>query len=128
MNNIEVVGLGALNMDHIYKVERILGDGETVELSPRYEGAELELLGKFPGGSAANTIYGLAKLGMKTGFVGVVGDDVEGKILLQDFEKVGVDTSQIKIKSGAKTGLAQCLSDKLNFRSIQVTPGANSLL
>ncbi|GAI56089.1 unnamed protein product [marine sediment metagenome] len=30
MSNIEVVGLGALNIDTIYKVERILGDGETV--------------------------------------------------------------------------------------------------
>ncbi|GAI33218.1 unnamed protein product, partial [marine sediment metagenome] len=31
-----------------------------------------------PGGSAANTIYGLAKLGVSTGFAGVVGDDAEG--------------------------------------------------
>ena len=30
MNNIEVVGLGALNIDHIYQVELILDDGETV--------------------------------------------------------------------------------------------------
>lgn len=32
MNTIEVVGLGALNIDRIYKVERILDDGETVVL------------------------------------------------------------------------------------------------
>ncbi len=129
MSGIDVVGLGALNVDQIYKVERILGDGETVERRPRYEGTELELLGKFPGGSAANTIYGLARLGVNTGFVGAVGDDAEGKILLQDFEKVGVDTGQIKIKAKAKTGLARCLSDKLNFRKISVFPAtANGLL
>ena len=29
MNNIEVIGLGALNIDNIYQVESILGDGET---------------------------------------------------------------------------------------------------
>jgi len=28
--NIEVVGLGALNIDHLYRVERILEDGESV--------------------------------------------------------------------------------------------------
>ncbi len=118
MSNMEVVGLGALNIDHIYKVKRILDDGEAVvnEVIP------------FPGGSAANTIYGLAKLGVKTGFTGVVGDDAEGKTLLQDFQKVAVDTSQIKAKPGAKTGSVLCLSDRLGRRSLYVLPGANSLL
>ncbi len=121
-------------MDHIYNVERILGDGETaanreqLERIPEYEGAEPKLAGIFPGGSAANTIYGLAKLGVSTGFCGVVGDDEAGRILLEDFKAVGVDASQIKIKPGAKTGIASCFSDKLNFRYISVTPGANSLL
>jgi ribokinase len=115
---IQIIGLGALNIDHIYKVERILADGEAV----------IENAQSFPGGSAANTIYGLAKLGMKTGFCGAVGDDEEGRILLQDFQKVGVDTSQIKVKPKAKTGSVLCLSDKLGRRSLYVLPGANNLL
>ncbi len=118
MNNIEVVGLGALNIDYLYQVERILEDGETVVSEAKSS----------PGGSAANTIYGLAKLGMKTGFIGVVGDDAEGKILLQDFQKVGVDTSQIRVKPGAKTGSVLCLSDRQGKRSLYVLPGANNLL
>jgi len=118
MNNIEVVGLGALNIDSIHQVERILADGETVV-------KESALL---PGGSAANTIYGLAKLGVNTGFAGVVGDDAEGKILLHDFQKIGVDTSQIKIKRKAKTGSVLCLSDSRGRRSLYVSPGANNLL
>ena len=118
MNNIEVVGLGALNIDHIYKVERILSDGEAV----------IKEAASSPGGSAANTIYGLARLGVNTGFIGVIGDDVEGKILVQDFQKVGVDTSQIRVKPRAKTGAVFCLSDKLGRRSLYVLPGANSLL
>ncbi len=118
MSNIEVIGLGALNIDHIYKVERILEDGEAVVEEAR----------AFPGGSSANTIYGLAKLGMRTGFAGVVGDDAEGKLLIQDFKNVGVDTSQIMIKKGEQTGSVLCLSDKLGKRSIYVTPGANNLL
>ena len=28
--NIEVVGLGTLNIDHLYRVERILEDGEPI--------------------------------------------------------------------------------------------------
>jgi len=118
MNGIKVVGLGALNMDYLYRVERILDDGEAVVNESTSS----------PGGSAANTIYGLAKLGVNTGFTGVVGDDAEGKILLQDFQKVGVDISQIKVKPQAKTGVVLCLSDRLSKRSLYVLPGANNLL
>ena len=118
MSNTEVVGLGALNIDHIYQVEHILDDGEAIVNESKSS----------PGGSAANTIHGLAKLGVNTGFVGIVGDDAEGKILIQDFEKVGVDTSQIKVKPNAKTGSVLCLSDKLGRRSLYVSPEANSLL
>ena len=118
MSNIEVVGLGALNIDRIYQVERILDDGEAVV------GEAVS----FPGGSAANTIYGLAKLGVDTGFTGVVGNDAEGKIMLHDFRKVGVDTSQIRVKPGAKTGSVLCLSDKLGRRSLYILPGVNNLL
>ena len=118
MNTMEIIGLGALNIDHIYKVERILDDGEAVVLEA----------GSFPGGSAANTIYGLAKLGVKTGFSGIVGDDDDGRILLKDFQKVGVNTSKIRVKRSAKTGSVLCLSDKLGRRSLYVLPGANNQL
>jgi ribokinase len=134
MKKLDVVGLGALNMDYLYRVERVLRNGETVantehiERSPKYTGTELKWLGSFPGGSAANTIYGLNRLKINAGFIGTVGDDADGKMLLKDFKKAGVDTSQIKVKKGVKTGFTKCLSDKYNFRSIQVTPGANNLL
>ncbi len=118
MTNIDIVGLGALNIDHLYKVERILEDGEAVVTESK----------SFPGGSAANTIYGLAKLGVSTGFTSVVGDDAEGKILIQDFQKARVDISQIRVKSGAKTGSVVCLSDRLGRRSLYVAPSVNNLL
>ncbi len=118
MNNIEVIGLGALNIDHICKVERILTDGEAVVKS----------MLSSPGGSAANTIYGLAKLGVDTGFIGAIGDDAEGKMMPRDFDKVGVDTTHISVKHGAKTGSVLCLSDKLGRRSLYVVPGANNRL
>jgi len=118
MKKIEVVGLGALNIDHLYQVERILGDGESVVKEAK----------SFPGGSAANTVYGLAKLGIDTGFSGVVGDDAEGKLLIQDFQKVGVDVSQIRVKPKSKSGSVLCLSDQLGRRSLYVVPGTNSLL
>ena len=118
MKELKVVGVGALNIDNIYKVASILDDGEAV----------VEEAKVFAGGSAANTIYGLGKLGIKAGFCGAVGDDAEGTALLGDFEVVGVDTSRIKIKNKARTGAVICLSDGKGKRSLYVLPGANNLL
>ena len=117
-SNIEVIGIGAINIDSLCQVKELVTDGETV----------IEHIKTAPGGSAANTIYGLAKLGIKTGFIGAIGDDEEGKASIRDLEAVGVDTSQVHIKKGEKTGYALCLSDKLGRRSIYVLPGANNLL
>jgi ribokinase len=118
MSSIEIIGLGALNIDNIYRVERILEDGEAL----------VDEVKSFPGGSAANTIYGLSKLGINTGFVGVVGDDDEGRLLIQGFDKIGVDISHIIVKTRAKTGITLCLSDFSGKRSIYVIPGANNRL
>jgi ribokinase len=118
MKSIEVVGIGAMNMDQLYRVERILADGE----------ASVKEFSFHPGGSAANTIYGLAKLGVRGGFTGAVGDDEIGEALVEDLARVGVDVGQIRVKKGAKTGSALCLSDNQGRRSLYVTPGANSLL
>jgi len=118
MSDIEITGLGAMNMDYLYKVEHIVEDGETVVTETKSS----------PGGSAANTIYGLARLGVNAGFSGVVGDDGEGKLLIQDFQKAEVDTSQIRIKPEAKTGSVVSLSDRLDRRSLYVIPGVNNLL
>lgn len=107
-----------MNMDQFYYVERLIIDGE----APVTQALSL------PGGSAANTIYGLAKLGIRTGFVGAIGEDETGEKLLADLRSVGVDTSRIRTKKGARTGSVLCLSDKRGRRSLYVMPGANSLL
>lgn len=118
MTSIRVVGLGAMNLDELYQVPSVLANHETTIESYQF----------LPGGSAANTIYGLAKLGINTGFVGAVGTDKASKLLLKDFRDIGVDTSQIKIKKHAKSGVVLGLTDRQGNRALYVEPGANSLL
>lgn len=43
-----------------------------------------------PGGSAANTIHGLAKLGIEAGFISYVGNDDTGKFFEDSMNSVGV--------------------------------------
>ncbi len=118
MDSIKVVGFGAMNLDELYQVQSVLADNETIV------GQHQSL----PGGSAANTIYGLAKLGISTSFIGASGNDKGGELLLQDLRKVGVSTGQIKVKEHAETGSALGLTDRHGNRALYVAPGANSLL
>ena len=43
-----------------------------------------------PGGSAANSIAGMAALGVATGFVGKTGDDALGQVFADDFARLNV--------------------------------------
>ena len=66
------------------------------------------------GGSAANTMAGIASLGGKAGFVGKVRDDQLGRIFRHDVNAVGVDFATPPADGGTPT--ARCL--------IVVTPDA----
>lgn len=115
---MDVIGFGALNLDRLYRVERIAREGEHIAIQDMNE---------FPGGSAANTIAGLARLDLKTGFIGAVGNDNEGRILLEDFERCGVNVEGISILNG-KTGIIIGFIDKNGERTLYPYPGVNDMI
>ncbi len=113
---MDVVGVGALNLDRLYTVEKIASPGEHVPVKRFNES---------PGGSAANTIAGISRLGFRTGFIGAVGNDTDGKIMLDSFKKDNVDVSHVK-KSKNKTGIIIGLVDSRGERALYPYPGANN--
>jgi sugar/nucleoside kinase (ribokinase family) len=58
------------------------------------------------GGSAANTIHGLAMLGAETGFIGSIGKDETGDFFENDLSKAGVETYLIRRESVTGTAVA----------------------
>lgn len=133
---MDVVGLGALNVDMVYEVDLasfgLEAGRERIGSYEEFKGL-LKLLKnrgkvkvKSGGGSAANTIYALAKLGFSCGYLGKVGKDEEGNFLLEGLSKVEVDTS--KIKRNKKSGVCLVLLDKSKDRTIIVLPNANDTL
>jgi sugar/nucleoside kinase (ribokinase family) len=58
------------------------------------------------GGSAANTIHGLAMLGVKTGFIGSVGNDETGDFFESDMKSAGVETYLSRRNSATGTAIA----------------------
>ncbi len=134
---MDVVGFGALNVDEVRKISPdlatelgISSGGEREGRANRYSAREIlerledeELIGVSGGGSAANTIVALSRMGFKTGYIGKVGTDVEGNFLLRTLK--GVDTSQICISEGPSGRVISCQIGENKDRSLVVFPGVN---
>jgi ribokinase len=119
MTVFDAVGFGALNVDKLFKVEKIVNAEEETFIKDYEEAC---------GGSAANTTVGLARLGCKVGFIGKVADDREGKILVEDFRKEGVDTEGIIHSKNGRSGAVMGFVDKKGNRALYVDPGVNDTI
>ncbi len=119
MKQFEVIGFGALNMDKLYRVNKIATAEEESFVTDFEEAC---------GGSAANTVVGLARLGCKVGFIGKVADDREGRMLLKDFRRECVDTSGIIIAKRGRSGTAMGFVDEKGERALYVDPGVNDMI
>jgi len=112
---MDAIGFGALNLDKIIYVDKIPKPDEE---------CGIKSIQTFPGGSAANTVAGLAKLGLKTGYIGKVGSDAEGTSLIESMIYHGVDIKNIKVCEG-KSGVCIALVDENGNRALLVDPGVN---
>lgn len=111
-----VLVIGSANLDYIVKVTAPPGPGETVLAKNMI---------KHPGGKGANQAVAAAKMGAEVRFVGCVGDDNDGALLLRELRAEGVDTTAVEIVSHARTGLALVSVFDTGENSITVVPGAN---
>lgn len=115
----DVVCFGALNVDKLYRVNRIAREDEHSFITDFVEA---------PGGSAANTAVGLARLGLRVGFVGKVADDNEGNFLLNDFKKENVDIEGVAVSKVGISGIVFGFIDEEGNRALYVAPGVNDSL
>lgn len=65
-----------------------------------------EYLGPFPSGAPAIFADAAARLGLKVGFIGVVGDDDFGHMVLNRLREDGVDVKYVRVLPGYTTGTA----------------------
>ena len=119
MKRFDVVGFGALNVDKLFKVNKIVAAEEESFIDSCVETC---------GGSAANTIVGLARLGRKVGFIGKVGGDKEGDLLLNGFRKEGVDDNGIIRTKHSKSGSVLGFVDKVGARALYIDSGVNDTI
>jgi len=115
----DVICFGALNMDKLCRVNRIAREEEESFITG---------FKQRPGGSAANTAVGLARLGLKVGFVGKVAEDCEGRLLLKDFYDEEVDTKGIVVSKRGRSGGVTGYVDTKGDRALYADPGVNDSL
>ncbi|WP_342765536.1 carbohydrate kinase family protein [Vulcanisaeta sp. JCM 14467] len=90
-----VLSMGNLNLDIYIKTDAIPRPDESVDAYETYMGG---------GGSAANFSVAVARLGLGSRFLGSVGNDQFGDMLIRELESEGVDTRFIKRVSHERTG------------------------
>ncbi len=115
MKQCDIVALGELLID--FTTVQTDGDGYPT-------------MAAHPGGAPGNFLAALAKYGRKTAFLGKVGQDAFGELLINTLEKAGVYTGGIVRDSAAFTTMAFVTLNGQGERSFSFArkPGADTML
>ncbi len=115
----KIIVAGSSNIDMTAIVEALPRPGETIG-GARFMQAN--------GGKGANQAVAAARLGGDVLFATCVGNDLNGRALVEGFAADGIDTSRCKLTPDAPTGTALIFVDSKGENCIAVAPGANALL
>lgn len=113
----EVLGIGSPIIDHVIQISEeylkaihaVKGSMKAVDYNTfcrivENSGSKTNLKA---GGSSANTIKGLARLGHSCAFVGKIGEDAAGQTFIKSIKESGVQP--IMVQSSTPTGQLACL-------------------
>lgn len=107
----DFIGVGGLAYDMMLQVDRLpLGDD-------KYPAQPVE---KLPGGFIANATCAAARLGLRASFIGWVGDDAEGAMLIEDFIDWHVEPEGVIRLPGEMTPFTLVMTDSHGGRAIVI--------
>lgn len=112
----DVVVLGGANTDYLVRGEKLPAAGTTGNGDLFLEG---------PGGKGANQAVAASRLGARTAFIGCVGDDARGRVLVATLRAELVDTTHVATAASAATGAAVIQVDTRGQKQILAALGAN---
>jgi len=134
--NPELITIGSCTLDCIIQIRDILRfelfDRDIVKKYTAIEYSKklnIEGVRFVPGGSAANIAANCAMLGIRSSYIGILGNDFSAEICIDDMKKRGVDLSNIVQTDSDSTALSVILRTEWGKdRSILAYKGANNLL
>jgi sulfofructose kinase len=103
MPEFDVVGVGLNATDTLILVPRF----------PAYAGKEPFVDEMYsPGGQVASAMVACAKLGLRTKYIGTVGDDERGRIQIESLEGTGINLDHVQIRKGCANQSAYIVIDQ----------------
>lgn len=92
ISKVDCLGMGIMPLDLLFEVSRFPNPGEKID------GLSLTIQG---GGPVPNTLIGLSKFGFKTALIAAVGNDIFGKLSIEEIKRHKVDSSHFIIKGNS---------------------------
>lgn len=115
----KILVIGSTNMDIIAMMDHLPVPGETVGNGK---------LARAHGGKGANQAVAAARAGGAVRFITCIGEDDDGKKMIDGFQKDGINTEGVVVIPGVATGTALIFVDSNGENCIAVAPGANDHL
>lgn len=117
--NVDVVGIGSCGVDYFAIVPRLLGPEEKISAS------RMEI---HAGGVTGNNLTQVARLGVTTGWLGLVGDDENGRLVQKAFTDDAMDLSGVEVVKGEYSTMTWIPVDAQGERCIYMFPNINGKL
>src|SRR6478609_5359806 len=111
--------VGSANIDLVTFADSVPQPGETI-FGQRFD------MGF--GGKGANQAVAARLCGAQVSMVARVGDDLFGPATIENFTKLGIDASCVRITPGVSSGVAPIFVDSAGQNRILVVMGANEKL
>lgn len=130
-----IVGIGSALVDILTRIDndsileelnipkgsmQLVDDKSSAIIEERLQGYESSMA---PGGSAANTIHGLATLGIESGFISYIGKDEIGRFFEESMNSVGV--KPLLSHSNTASGTARTIISADGERTFATNLGAS---
>ena len=115
MNTITVIG--SINLDRTIRLTHMPQIGETMHTKEIFSAG---------GGKGANQAVAAKRLGANTYFIGAVGEDEAGKLMLELLSEEKINLDAVAHVKGEATGQAYIMVDDLGQNSIVIHAGANN--
>src|SRR6202171_689775 len=116
---VDVVGLGSCAVDYFAIVPRLLGSEEKINAD------RMEI---HAGGVTANMLTQVARLGTGTGWLGLIGDDENGRIIQKAFAEDNMDLAGVEVVKGERSALTWIPVNPEGERCIYMFPNVTGKL
>jgi len=114
-SSLDVIGLGTNAIDQVIQIYRLPDADAKVVCPPQNYGL-------FDGGVMGNTLTGLSRLGLKTGYLGKLGDDNFAKMISKSCMDDGIDMSHCELIPGKHSAWTWIVVSADGERSIVLFP------